>query len=520
MWYIRAGSDRDMKFTFPIELEFSRLRADLGVPSEFPEIVLDAAQARARRVPLKDDERAKRANYTFIPFVTVDPEGARDLDQAFFAQRRGDGFIVLYAIADVGYFVDRGGAIETEAWRRGLTFYSPDTKTPLYPQILSEGAASLLPHEERPCIVFSFLLEADGEARLVGVERSIIVSRMQLSYEEVAQHLTAEREKRGSGQFAGEEWAESLELLEVIGRLRQKIERERGAVSLPIAAQHVSQWAGAVHGYRLTLESQDDVEEWNAQISLMTGIAAADVMIGRSIGILRTLDPPRGERIDALRITAAALGIAWPRGRSYADFIHSLDPTHPREAAVIFHAAGALGGARYLAFEGSVPPGARHSAVAAYYAHVTAPLRRLADRYALDLLVELAAGREPEGDVKLALAEVAPVMGEAERLARRLENAIVDVAEAFFLAHRVGETFDGLILRLYEDRVTVQITDPPVRATVPLSRFPEDFFHDPVSSDDGAPPSSGSFRLALGLPLRLRLDEADVSRGAVTFTPL
>lgn len=505
----------------PLDVEFSRIRADLGLPGEFPDQVLEAADVRAGRVPLPRDERARRADYSFIPFVTIDPEGSRDLDQAVFVQGRGDGFIVLYAIADVGYFVERGGPVEAEAWRRGLTFYGPDARTPLYPPALGAGAASLLPGAERPCVLFSFFVEPDGAHRLVGVERAVIVSRAQLDYERVGRHLDAERGAPGSGELAGEEWSETLGLLERVGRLRTRLEQARGAVSLPIAAQHVSKWAAALHGYRLSLRNPEDVEGWNAQISLMTGMAAAELMIGHGIGLLRTLDPPRFDRLEALRLTAAALEIAWPREWGYAEFIHSLDPTLPLDAAVIYHAAGVMGGARYLSFEGSLPPGSRHAAIASHYAHVTAPLRRLADRYALDLLVELAAGRTPGGDVGAALAHLPPVMENAERLSRNLENAIVNLAEARLLADRVGQQFEALVIRLRDDRVTVQLADPPVRAEVPISAFPADAADGPVSfSDSGAILSSGGYKILLGQAVRLRLTAADPSRGTLRFQPV
>jgi exoribonuclease R len=503
-----------------LDLEFTRLRESLGIPSTFPDAVVEAAEAAAARVPLPAAERAQRADYGFIPFVAIDPAGSRDLDQAFFAQRRGDGFIVLYAIADVGYFVDRGSPIEVEAWRRGQTYYLPDHPTPLYPPSIGENAASLLATVERPCIVFSFDLDHEGREMLVGIERAVIVNRAQLSYEEVGRHLDEERATPGSGELAGREWSASIGLLETIGRLRAALERERGGVSLPIAAQHVSRWAAASHGYRLTFRDPDDVEGWNAQISLMTGMAAAREMVDAKVGLLRVLDAPRFERLEALRITAAALGVSWASDVGYAEFIRSLDPTDPVHAALIYHAASVMGGARYLAFDGALPAHSRHSAVAAYYAHVTAPLRRLADRYVLDLLVELAANRAPDGDVRSALALVAPVVEASERLERRAESTIVNFAESFFLKDRVGEIFDSTIVRLYDDRVTVQIASPPVRADVPLSRFPLDFFEDPVTSDDSTIPAARPFAIALGRELHVRLDDVDTRNGTIHFTPV
>jgi exoribonuclease R len=502
-----------------LDRAFARIRRTLGVPDEFPPEVVAEATAAADRLPVPHDERARRADYGIVPFVTIDPASSMDLDQAFYAQARGDGYIVLYAIADVGYFVDRDGAVEDEAWKRGQTLYSPDTQTLLYPEVLSRGAASLLPEVERPCVLFSFELDHEGRAKLRAVERALVVSHAKLDYESVSRHLAAERSRAGSGELAGREWSESLGLLETIGRLRQALEIERGGVSLPIAAQHVQKWSAALAGYRLTLRNPDDVEGWNAQISLMTGIHAARLMVRNAVGLLRVLDPPREERLQALRITAAALGIAWPEEMSYPDFIRSLDPRRPIDAAILFHAVGVMGAARYVAFDGAVPTGGRHAAIASYYAHTTAPLRRLADRYVLDLLVELAAGK-PAGSAGVVLQGLPAVMLESDRIARALEAAIVDHAEAELLADRTGEVFDALVIRVREDRVTVQLTDPPVRAEVPvagLAGVDGDAAGRVV--DDGAAVEMNGVRLQLGESLSLRLEAADPEGGRLTFGP-
>ena len=103
------------------EQAFGRIRGELDVPERFPEVVL--AEAEAARVDPSDRRDARS-----LPLVAIDPPGSTDLDQAFSAERRADGFRVHYAIADVGAFVEPGGAVDTEARRRGTTLYSPDTR--------------------------------------------------------------------------------------------------------------------------------------------------------------------------------------------------------------------------------------------------------------------------------------------------------------------------------------------------------------------------------------------------------
>src|SRR6476620_8162505 len=120
-------------------LDFAALRAELAVAGDFPSVVLADAERSAVDVQLPDEDA------THIPFVTVDPAGSRDLDQALHIAREGDGFLVSYAIADVGSFVEPETSLDAETRRRGETLYFPDVRVPLHPPVLSEGAASLLP---------------------------------------------------------------------------------------------------------------------------------------------------------------------------------------------------------------------------------------------------------------------------------------------------------------------------------------------------------------------------------------
>ena len=107
--------------------------------------------------------RSARLDARDLDLVTVDPPGTRDLDQAFHAERTGTGYRVHYAIADVAAFVAPGGALDREAFARGVTLYLPDGRAPLYPDDLGEGVASLLPGVDRPALLWTFDLDARGE---------------------------------------------------------------------------------------------------------------------------------------------------------------------------------------------------------------------------------------------------------------------------------------------------------------------------------------------------------------------
>jgi exoribonuclease R len=502
--------------------DFQRIRDELRIPQEFPFDVLAEAEISARREPLAERLADHYLDLTTVPFITIDPPGSRDLDQALSMQRQGDGYFVRYAIADVAFFVKRGSAIEHEAWNRGQTLYSPDLKTPLYPPALSEGGASLLSGSLRPAVVFTFALDSRAEVSSLDITRSIVRSRAQLTYPEVSEHLAQERRQPGSGPLAGQQWSNSLSLLEEVGRKRQVLEAERGGVSLRIPAQQVQRWTAAVTGYRLAFETSSDVEEWNAQVSLMTGMAGAETMIQHSVGLLRSLAPPRADRLRALRLTAKALSVAWPTGMDYDDFVRSLAPRIPAHAVMLHQAAKVTGGARYVAFLEDPMPQDRHAGIAAYYAHLTAPLRRLADRYALDLLVALSSKAAPDQSLLVALQELPKIMAASEGRSHRLESRILDCVEARLLQGREGEIFAANVIALRADGVVVQIADPPIRTLIPVSVFASEGQTAPAEhillSDGGAVLRIGRVQVALGQTLLLRLDSADPVARNLTFS--
>jgi VacB/RNase II family 3'-5' exoribonuclease len=424
------------------------IQAELRLSPGFPDAVEKAAAdaAAAPRMPELDR--------TDIELVTIDPEGAKDLDQAMHIERSGDGYVVHYAIADVAAFVTPGDAVDQEAHRRGETLYGANSKIPLHPPVLSEGAASLLPDEVRPALLWTITVDETGEGTDVEVERALVRSRAQLTYEGVQADLDAGR----AGELIG--------LLQEVGELRLTREAARGGVSLPLPEQELVEKDGH---WELEFRRLTPVESWNAQISLLTGMAAASLMVYARVGILRTLPPADPRDVQRLHRTARALGIEWPAEQLYPDFIRALDPSKPTHAAMIVSCTRLLRGAGYVTFNGELPEQAQHSALASEYAHVTAPLRRLADRYAGEICVALCAGTDVPAWVVSAMAELPDTMIESGRRANQYENAVVDLCEAELLKDRVGETFGAVVVEVSEKDATkgdVTIQDPAIEATV------------------------------------------------------
>lgn len=473
MAWTSAGEGLGVAAARGTDADFAAVRAELGLSEDYPGDALAELERPVAGLP------GKRRDATDLPLVTLDPPGSRDLDQAVVLQRRHNGYRVYYAIADVAAFVTPGGALDSEARRRGQTLYLPDGKVPLHPDGLAEDAASLLPGAVRPAVLWTFDLDSDALPVRVSVCRAIVRSTARLDYRGVQGEL-------GLGVAHP-----SIELLPEVGRLRRKQAAQRGAIELGLPEQQVE--PDGVGGWRLALRPRPAVEEWNAEISLLTGMCAAEMMLAAGVGVLRTVPDPGQALVDGLRRSAVRLGMPWAADASAGQALAALTTDRPEALAVHVAAARLLRGAGYTSFDGGAPAQSSHAGIGAAYAHVTAPLRRLVDRFTAEVCLATADGREVPRWVRDALADLPSAMGNSDRVASRVERACIDQVQAWSLARHVGAEFPATVLRSANGSVgEIYIADPPVIA--PCSGTPDE-----------------------GSRVRVRLLEADPDSRTVAF---
>ncbi len=461
----------------PSEFEagFARIRVELHVPDSFPAEVLEAASATSPAPVARRDARD-------LPFIAIDPPEATDLDQALVVSATDSGFRVFYAIADLGAFVEPGGPVDLEARERGTTRYSPDLRTPLHPPVISEDRASLLPGADRPALLWTIDLDHDGKPTASHLERATVTIREAISYAEAQRRIDANDP--------------TLRTLRTIGELRLAREVDRGGVSLNLPSQEIERTPSG--RYQLAYDTSLPVEDWNAQISLLTGIVAGTKMAEEKVGILRTLPATRKQDLRALRRQAKALGIDWPDQVDYPEFIRTVDPTEAHRAAFLLQAARSFRGAGYVAIKGSLPEEHEHGAIASVYAHVTAPLRRLVDRFGNEILLALYAGEAPPSWAIDALDDLPALMGRSRSRESALERAIIDYTEAMLLRDRVGEIFRAFVINIDDGRTVakIQLIDPAVVTTIAADH------------------------LRLGSEITVRLDAVDTEARTLAFTPV
>ncbi|MEE2034773.1 RNB domain-containing ribonuclease [Rhodococcus chondri] len=455
-------------------IDFGSVRAEFGLEESFPAEALAEALAHTDRFAGHRDDR------TDLPLVTIDPPGSMDLDQALHLDRTSDGFVLHYAIADVYAVVEPGGALDAETHRRGQTFYLPDGSVPLHPRELSESAASLLPGAVRPAVLWRIETDEHAEPVAVTVRRALVRSVARLDYAGVQRDADA-----GSLH-------PSIRALPEFGRLRKAAALARGAIELRLPEQDV---VPDGDGWKLVLQPRTEADDWNSHVSLLTGMCAANMMIEAKAGLLRTLPSADPEAVTALRRTAAALGVPWPADLTVGVFLAGLDANDPSTLVLMSEAPTLLRGASYAAFDGELPDATLHGAIGAPYAHVTAPLRRLSDRYATEVCLAVSSGTEIPVHVRDRLPTLPKVMSSSDTLSARIARACIDLAEVRVLQDRVGDEFAATVLAEATDRRDAEVYLPSEMV---------------IGRCAGAPPE--------GQRVRVRLEVADPETRTVRFT--
>ncbi len=454
---------------FAAELNFRTIAEEFELPEHFPEDV------HAEALHATDRYADQRRDLLDVPFVTIDPAGSMDLDQAVNIQDAdgaggaggggadpADGaarWRVRYAIADVAAFVDPAGALMAESLQRGQTMYLPDEPTRLHPAELSEGSASLLPDQTRPAVVWDILLRADGEVADCTVYRALIRSVKRFDYTEVEADM-----KRGTLHPA-------IAQLPEVGRARQSSDLRRKAINLRLPSISVERTESddGTERYVLDIDERLEMNDFNSELSLLAGMCAGEMMVRAGVGILRTLPPAGDKEIAAFDNGARALGFD-RSGRSIGELLADIDASTPRGMALMRDAQSLLRGAGYQHFglvggDADAEPSI-HAGIGGHYAHVTAPLRRLVDRFATEVCLAIANSQPIPEWVTANVDQVLSTMKSSGQTASAVDRACLNLTEAVVLQPWVGQNFNATVLHSDgADKAKILVEQPPILTT-------------------------------------------------------
>lgn len=484
---------------YAAHLDFTAIIDEFRLDPAFPpDVLADAATAT-------DQHAAGRVDATHIPLVTIDPPGSMDLDQAVGITMLDDErYRVYYAIADPAAFITPGGALHAESLRRGQSIYLPDQTIRLHPPALSENKASLLPNATRPAILWTIDLDPAGAWTDYTITRAIVRSRARFTYEE-----TQAAHDAGTLHPA-------IAHLPAVGKLLQTSAARRDAITLNFPSQEVQQTPDGL--FELIIEPRLPMMDYNSEISLLAGRCAGTTMANAGIGILRTLADPEPTAVSRFWAEAEHLGFT-THPASPGEFLRTLDANTSRGMAIMREAQKLLRGSEYLEL-GANPPRS-HSGVITnndgvrpeYYAQVTAPLRRLADRYATEIVLSLVAETPIPDWVTCDLEQVLAAMTASGRLAATVDHACLDYCEAEVLKAFVGNQFPATVVEVNPRQKTARVfvDKPPVLADCDYGGASD--LAEP-SAEPGVEPGA---ELVEGERYCVTLSEADPARRVVRF---
>jgi len=452
-------------------VDMALVMSDHKLPREFPGEVLDEARSLPDRV--LPEEMEGRKDLREIPLFTVDPESARDFDDAVYVKRERGGWRLWVAIADVSHYVKPASELDSEALERGASVYFPETVIPMLPEEVSAGIASLKPDVDRLAMVVELKFGHGAEQQEVHIYPAVIRSAARLSYNQVRKAvLEGDHDER---KRIGERIPDLEAAMELAKMLREK-RHNRGSLDFDLPEALVVLGEGG-EVEEILRSRNDPSHQMIEEFMLAANEAVARYMDEQELPCLyRVHEPPQAEKMEALIGVLGAFGLQFDsagmderdlarrlqkvlskaKGKSYEPVVHQI-------------VLRSMMRARYN------PENLGHFGLAAdHYLHFTSPIRRYPDLFVHRVLKDHLAGRPvraPENMDSLALQ-----CSQLERRAEEAERDMDKIKAARFMKERIGREYEGYIVGVTNFGLFVEIIEHFVEGLVHESRLPPDIY--------------------------------------------
>ncbi|MEM9900816.1 MAG: ribonuclease R [Pseudomonadota bacterium] len=485
-----------------------------GIPNVFPDPVLSEADAM-KPAGLKDREDLRH-----LPLITIDPSDARDHDDAVYAhadaaEDNPGGHVVWVAIADVAHYVRPGTTLDREARLRGNSTYFPDRVVPMLPDRLSGDLCSLHEGVPRATIAVRMRLSADGDVIAASFHRGIMRSAASLSYEQAQAAFDGAPDDK-TGPLVDTVLAPLLAAYCAAAKAR--VRRQPLDLDLPERNIELSE-AGAVTSvnFRDRLDAHRLIEEF----MILANVAAGEALVAKKSPLLfRVHEEPDADKLEALRETAKASGLALAKGQvlQTRHLNRLLDAAAGTDLSELINMATlrAMQQAYYA------PQNFGHFGLALRtYAHFTSPIRRYADLIVHRALISVHGwGKDglSESDIE-HLDSTAQAISETERRSMTAERDTTDRYLAAYLSERVGLDFEGRISGIARFGVFVKLDETGADGLIPIRALGDEFFHHDRDTNTLMGAETGR-EIALGMRVRARLTEAVPVTGGLMLEPL
>jgi len=469
------------------------------------------ARAQARRLPdtVRRKDRAGRVDITELPLVTIDGETAKDFDDAVYCERAGRDFRLIVAIADVSHYVEPGSPLDLDAQERGNSVYFPRRVIPMLPEKLSNGLCSLVPREERLCMVCDMIVTSSGDIREYRFYEGLMYSHARLTYTQVAAALY-DRDPAVCAEL--KPLLPHLENLDRLFRVLLKARARRGAIDFETTeTRMIFNDDGKIE--RIVPEVRNDAHRLIEECMLAANVCASDFLQSRQHPALyRVHEGPTPEKLEKLHGFLREFGLSLgggddPRARDYAKLLEDVK-SRPDAALLQTVMLRSLRQAVYS------PDNGGHFGLAyEAYTHFTSPIRRYPD-----LLVHRA--------IKAALAGKHYTPGDWEQIGlhcsateRRADEATRDVVswlKCWYMQDRVGEEFSGSVSAVVPFGLFVALDDIFIEGLVHISDLGSDYFHYDETRHELAGERTGR-RYRLSDRVRVQVVRVDLETSKIDF---
>ncbi len=500
-----------------------------GLPDEFPPEAL--AEARAQADGFRETDLHGRTDFTNELVVTIDPVDARDFDDAVSVtiDPKTNHWVLTVHIADVAHFVKPGGHLDTEARRRGTSVYLPQKVIPMFPEVISNGLASL--QQDKVRYVKSVRIEYTPDMQMADVEffNGAIKNARRFSYEQVMGVLSslasggrkppvAEEETGGLRPPLAKETIPPPEILALLGRMRdlalllraKRMKRGSLELSMPEAVLEYDT-AGKVSGAHFAVRglSHQIIEEF----MLAANEAVAEHFGRLGVPFLRRVHPaPDPMKLEEFAVFAGLLGhpVRKPQDRFELQKLLMATADKPERAAIHYAMLRSFKQATYT------PVQDEHYALASQdYCHFTSPIRRYPDLQVHRLLDRWLKTGKANGDEN-ELVALGDHCSKMERRAEAAERELVKLKILQHLSTRIGEELDAVITGVAEYGFFAQAEKFPAEGLVHVSSLADDFY----SFDDSSRSLLGGRtkkRFRLGDRVRVQVARVDLQKRMLDF---
>lgn len=488
-----------------MEIEIALRKHDL--PFEFS----PDAEEELKDLPLKvkKSEWAGRRDLRELPLVTIDGETARDFDDAVFAEKKGRGWRLVVAIADVSHYVKPGMALDREAMERGNSVYFPRRVIPMLPEKLSNGLCSLNPEVERLAMVCDMDINTSGVIKAYEFYPAVFRSAARLTYTQVWGWLSGDLQPESEIHRALQPRLQALQaLFEILLKARHK----RGAIDFEtIETMMVFDDQGKIDN--IIPVQRNDAHRLIEECMLAANVCASDFLEQHKQPCLyRIHEGPTPEKLEGLRsfLKEFGLGLGGGDDPTAKDYAALMEKVKVRPDVELLQTV-MLRSLRQAVYS---PDNVGHFGLSyEHYTHFTSPIRRYPD-----LLVHRSIKAVLEGK-KYKPGKWDEIGLHCSMTERRADEATRDVTnwlKCYYMRDRIGEEFVGTIAAVVPFGVFVALDSVYVEGLVHVSELGEDYFQFDSIKHEMLGERTGK-RYRLGDRLDVRLVRADLESGRIDF---